>query len=115
MIRDIELDGKIVKIEFVLPDEIKKFLIKNNIDENQFLKSYKWEEYIWEDLLNKNYEIKNDFKKAKLIINYIHIKQNNQIRVPPENYAKWKYIGGGTWTKGNFSKDFSIGYAIFTE
>ena len=115
MIKDIELDGKIVKIEYILPDEIKKFLKKNNIDENQLLKDYKWEQCIYEDLLDQNYKVKNNFEKAKLVINYIHINQDNQIRVPPEKFAKGKSIGGGNWSKGTFFKDFSIGYSIFTE
>lgn len=115
MIKDIELDGKIVKIEFVIPNEIKKFLQKNSIDENQLLKDYKWEQCIYEDLLDKNFKVKSNFEKAKLIINYIHITQNNQIRVAPENYAKGKSIGGGNWSAGTFFDNFSIGYSIFTE
>ena len=115
MIKDIELDGKIVKIEYILPDEIKKFLKKNNIDENQLLKDYKWEQCIYEDLLNEKYKVKNNFEKAKLVINSIHISQDNQIRVPPEKFVKRKFIGGGNWSKGTFFEDFSIGYSIFTE
>ena len=88
MNKDIELDGKIVKIEFILPDEIKKFLEKNNLDENQLLKDYKWEQSIYEDLLDENYKVRNNFEKAKLVINYIHITQDNQIRVTPEDFTK---------------------------
>ena len=115
MIKDMELDGKIVKIEYILPDEVKKFLRKNNLDENQLLKDYKWEQCIYENLLDEDHKVKNNFDEAKLIINYIHINQDNQIRVPPENFAKGKPIGGGNWSKGSFFKNFSIGYSIFTE
>jgi len=115
MIRKINLSGKIVQIEFILLEEIKKFLQKNNIDENQLLKDYSWEDKIIEDLTNENQEIKNDFGKAKLVINYIHISQNNQIRVKPENFAKGKRLITGNWTKGSFFEDFSIGYSIFVE
>jgi hypothetical protein len=115
MIKDIELNGKILKIEYILPDEIKKFLVKNNIDENQLLKDYKWEQCIYEDLLDENYKVRNDFDKAKLVINYIHFSQDNQIRVSPENFAKGKRLVSGNWSQGTFFKDFSIGYSIFTE
>ena len=115
MIKDIELDGKTVKIEFILPDEIKKFIKKNNIKENQLLKDCKWEQCIYEDLLDQNYKVKNSFEKAKLVINYIHITQDNQIRVSPNNFAKGKSIGGGDWCKRTFFDKFSIGYSIFTE
>ena len=115
MIKNIELDGKIVKIEYVIPDEIKKFLEKNNLDENQLLKDYKWEQCIYEDLLDENHKVKNSFEKAKLVINYINITQDNQIRIPPEDFAKGKLIGVGNWSKGTFFEDFSIGYSIFTE
>ncbi len=79
MIKDVELDGKIVKIEFILPDQIKKFLHKNNLDENRLLKDYKWEQCIYEDLLDENHKVRNDFEKAKLVINYIHVTQKNQL------------------------------------
>ncbi len=115
MNKDIELDGKIVKIEFILPDEIKKFLEKNNLDENQLLKDYKWEQSIYEDLLDENYKVRNNFEKAKLVINYIHITQDNQIRVTPEDFTKGKRLVSGNWGKGTFFDDFSIGYSIFTE
>ena len=115
MFKNVNLDGKIVKIEFVLPAEIKKFLRKNNIDEDNLFKNPKWEPYIYEDLLDKNYKVRNDFIKAKLVITYIHISQNNQISVPPEKFVKGKFIGGGNWSKGTFFEDFSIGYSIFTQ
>ncbi len=115
MIKDIELDGKNVKIEYIIPDRIKKFLRENNINENKLLKHYKWDQSIYEDLLDENYKVKNDFKRAKLIINYLYINQNNKIRIQPENFAKGKSISKVNWSKGTFFKDFSIGYSIFTE
>jgi len=115
MIKDIELDGKIVKIEFIVPDEVRKFLNKNNIDENQLLKDYKWEGCINEDLSDENYKPRNDFETAKLVINYIHISQDNQIRVHPESYSKGKRLSSPLWHKGSFFRDFSIGYSIFAE
>ena len=115
MFKDVNLDGKIVKIEFVLPAEIKKFLRKNNIDEDKFFKNPRWEQCIYETLLDENFEVRNYFKKAKLVIDYIHIAQDNQIRVPPESFTKGKCIGSANLTKGFFSMDFSVGYAIFIQ
>ena len=115
MIKDIELDGKIVKIEYIIPNKIKKFLEENNLDENQLIKSYKWEQCIYEDLLDENHKVRNDFKKARLVINYIYISHDNQIKVSPEDFTKSKLLVSGTWIKGTFFKDFSVGYSIFTE
>ena len=128
MIKDINLSGKLVEIEFILPEKIKKFLKKNNLDENQILKSHKWEQNLYEDLLDKNHQVNNDFEKATVVINYINISQDNQIRVPPEDFAKEekenkrkkekpirKKIGSSTWNKGAFFKNFAIGYSIFKE
>ena len=111
----MELDGKIVKIEYIIPNEVKKFLEKNNIDENQLLKDYKWEQCINEDLLDENHKLRNDSEKVKLVINYIHITQDNQIRVSPEDFANGKSLVSGNWTRGSFFKDFSIGYSIFAK
>ena len=115
MIIDVELDGKIVKIELVLPNEVKKFLQKNSLDENQLLKNLEWGRHIKEDLLDDNNKILNDFEKAKLFINYIHINQNNQIRIPLKNFSSGKRLVSVSWTKGTFFDDFSIGYSIFPE
>ena len=87
MIKNIKLDGKIVHFELFFPNEIKEFLSKNNIDENELLNNENWTDYIIEDL--EQYKI-IDFEKAKIVINYIHIDQNNQIRVNPENIKKEK-------------------------
>ena len=115
MIKDVELGGKVIKVEFILPDKIKQFLLDNNLDESLLLEDYKWEQSIHESLLDENYKVKNNFQKAKLVINYLHTAQDNQIRVSPQNFVKGKPIGGGNWAKGTFFKNFSIGYSIFTE
>ena len=115
MIIDVELDGKTVKIELFIPDEIKKFLQKNTLDKDQILKNSEWERHIQEDLLDDNNKIVNDFERAKLVINYIHIDQDNQIRISPRNFSSGKRLFSINSTKGTFSKKFSIGYSIFAE
>jgi hypothetical protein len=112
MMRDIEIGGKIVQFEFVVPEEVREFLQRNALDENQFLKDYKWEQCILEDVEGVKVI---DFGKAKLVINYLHISQDNQVRVSPEQFAKGKKRGGGNWDKGTFSDIMSVGYAIFVE
>ena len=111
----IKLDGKFVKIEYIIPDEIKAFFIKNGMDEKRILKDYKWEQCIYEDLLDENHNVKNDFESATLVINYIHINQENHIRVSLKDFAKRKCVGSGNWVKGTFFREFSIGYSIFTD
>lgn len=115
MIKDINIDGKIVKVEIILPDKIKEFLQKNNLDDKKILNDYKWEQCICEDLLDKNLEIRKDFEKAILVINYIHITQDNQIRIPSEDFAKGKKICDGNWSKGTFFDKLSMGYSIFIQ
>ena len=118
MIKNIKLDGKNVHFELYLPNEIKEFLSKNKINENELLKNENWTDYIIEDL--EKYEV-IDFKKAKIVINYIHIENDNQIRVNPENFSKGKNIvKSSTIIKGNVSNGaisniFSLGYSIFVE
>ena len=118
MIKKIKLDGKIVHFELFLPNEIKEFLSKNNIDRNELLNNKNWADYIIEDL--EQYEV-IDFKKAKIVINYVHIDQNNQIRVNPENFSKGKNIvksstiNKGDISSGAISNIFSLGYSIFVE
>ena len=118
MIKNIKLDGKIVQFELFLPKEIKEFLSKNNINEKELLNNEIWTDCIVEDL--EQYEI-IDFEKAKIVINYIHINQNNQIRVNPENFCKGKNIVKSSFhTKGDISSGaisniFSLGYSIFVE
>jgi hypothetical protein len=115
-VKNIKLDGKVVKFELFLPNEIKEFLSKNNIDVNDILNNENWTDYIIEDL--EQYET-IDFEKAKIIINYIYINQNNQIRVNPEDFSKGKNIvksstiSKGDVSNGAISNIFSIGYSIF--
>ena len=115
MIIEVKFDGKTVKIKFFIPDEIKKFLQKNALDEDQILKNQKWERYIQEDLLDDDNKIVNDFERAKLVINYVHIDQDNQIRISPEDFSSGKRLASVNSTKGTFFENFSIGYSIFTE
>lgn len=118
MIKNIKLDEKIVHFELFLPLEIKAFLRKNNIDENELLNNENWTDCIIEDL--EQYEV-IDFEKAKIVINYIHIDQNNQIRVDPkifskgENIVKSSTTSKGSVSNGAISNIFSLGYSIFVE
>jgi len=113
IIKSIKLDEKTVHFELFLPEAIKNFLNKNGIDENELLNNENWNDYIIEDL--EQYEV-IDFEKAKVVINYIHISQNNQIRVNPEDFSKGKNIvKSSTIDKGGFSNIFSLGYSIFVE
>jgi hypothetical protein len=113
MIKNIKLDGKIIKFELFLPKKIKEFLDKNKIDKKEIFNNENWEGIIIEDL--EQYEVIN-FKKAKIIINYIHITHNNQIRVNPEEFSKGKNIvKSSSFCKGFFSNIFSLGYSIFAE
>lgn len=105
MIKNIELQGKIVKIEYILPDKIKKFLRKNNLDENKLLKDGTWKQSLQEDFFQR----KVSFAKAKLVINYLRLTQDNQIRVPLEGLVQGKKVCSATWVKGSFFKEFSIG------
>ena len=77
------------------------------------MNNIEWEKCILEDL--EKYKTIH-FRKMKLVINYIHISQSNQVRVQPKNFAMGKIIvKNSTWTRGTFFGDFSIGYSIFAE
>lgn len=115
MIKNIKLDGKIVKFNLFLPKVLKEFLSKNKIDKNKLLNNENWTDYLIEDL--EEYEI-IDFNNAKVVINYIHIDYDKQIRINPKDFSKGKDIGGGTISKGgnsSISENFSLGYSIFIE
>lgn len=111
MINKIKIKGKIFNLNYILPEKIKDFLKNNNINENDLLKDYGWESHIEEDLFDQDIKGKN----LVLVINYIHITQQNQIRLNPEEYAKGKKLVSPSWTKGSFFQKFSIGYSIFLE
>lgn len=116
MIKKFKLDGKIRYFELFLPPKIKEFLNKNKISENKILNNKNWEDHIIEDL--EKYETIN-FEKAKIVIRYIHINQNNKININPKNFSKGKTIvESSTIVKGGeytFSDIFSVGYSIFAE
>jgi len=119
MIKEIEIDGKNIEIEIIIPEEVKKFLEKNKINENRILENPLWEEgHTYEDYDENGVEdgiLGKNLKKAKVIINYIHITNENQIRVPPENFSNGKVMKTANISKGDFAPftEFSIGYVVF--
>ena len=115
MMKDIELEDKTFRVEYIIPEEIKKFLQKNKVNLDKIIKNDKWERFIYESLLDNKFKLRKDFKKLKVVINYIHVARDNQIRVAPERFAEGKQLCSPMCSKGVLFKDFSTGFAIFSE